>query len=171
MKTKEEEEEEETSSVGNLVLENKQGGIVLCVIDFSEPSTEALQAAIKIARATASTLTVLYPYRLNQPRNIPDLSQWKRNIESDATSNFHRMTSTLLRDSHVSCEFKVEVGFIDDRVEVFAKTHDVTLVVVSSELIHKSDGAFTDMLEKLKSPLLIVPTKEPMTHEKYTSSN
>lgn len=147
------------NSGNTIAVANKVGSPILCVIDFSDASKEALKTAITIADSTRSDLKVLYPYRLNQPRNISDVSQWKKSIESDATNNFNRMTSTLLKESTVPCEFKAEVGFVNDRVEVFTDKHNIGLVVISSELAFKSDGAFLDIMEKLKSPLLVVPNK------------
>jgi nucleotide-binding universal stress UspA family protein len=147
------------NSENTVAVANKVGSPILCVIDFSEASKEALRTAINIAGSTRAELKVLYPYRLNQPRNISDVSLWKKNIESDATNNFSRMTNTLLKGSNVPCEFKAEVGFVDDRVEVYTDKHDVGLIVISSDLAYKSDGAFLDMMEKLKSPLLVVPNK------------
>lgn len=138
---------------------NKTGASILCVIDFSEASKDALQAAINVAGSTKSRLTILYPYRLNQPRNVSNIADWKRSIDADATSNFTRMTSSILKESDVLWEFKPEVGFIDDRVEAFTGKHNVGLVVISAELTRASSEVFQDMLEKLKCPLLIVPDK------------
>ncbi|HZY83167.1 MAG TPA: universal stress protein [Cyclobacteriaceae bacterium] len=141
----------------NVTVMNTAGSSILCVIDFTEASKNALGKALNIAESFKLKLTVLYPYRLNQPLNIPDVAQWKGSIERDASENFKRMTTTLFKESHMSWEFKPEVGFLDDRIQIFTEKHNVTLVVMSSDLAYKSDGAFVDMLAKLKTPLLIVP--------------
>lgn len=140
-----------------VVVRNEAGSIILCVIDFSEGSKDALCTAVNIATSTKSKLTVLYPYRLNQPRNVSDISQWKKSIETDADNNFTRMTGSLLKESNITCDFKAEVGFVDDRIEAFTQKHNVGLIVIGSELAHKSDGALVDLYETLNSPLLIVP--------------
>jgi len=137
----------------------KVGSSILCVIDFAEASKTALQTALDVALSTHSKLSVLYPYRLNQPRNVSDVAQWKKSIDLDATNSFNRMTSTLFKESGVTWDFKPEVGFIDDRVEAFAEKNDVGLIVMSSELSRANKDALTDMLDKLKCPLLIVPDK------------
>lgn len=148
------------NSANTVVVANKVGSPILCVIDFSEASQEALRTAIDIAGSTSSMLKILYPYRLKQRRNISDLSQWKKNIESDASNNFSRMTSALLKESNVLYEFKAEVGFVEDRVEAFTGKHQVGLVVISSELAFQGDGVFLQILERLNCPLLVVPKKQ-----------
>lgn len=133
---------------------------ILCVIDFTDASKDALQEAIKIAGALKLRLTVLYPYRLNQPVKVPDRALWKKSIEQDATESFTRMTSNLFKETNVLWDFKPEIGFLDDRVEVYTETHAVRLVVMSSELACKSGDTFCDILESLTTPLLIVPKKK-----------
>ena len=127
------------------------------MIDFSEASRDALKAAVGVAGSTGSRLSVLYPYRLNQPRTVPDVATWKKSIDADANSSFNRMTINLFKDSNVLWEFKSEVGFINDRVEAFTQKHNVGLVVMSSELSKNSNEKLEGMIDKLTCPLLIVP--------------
>jgi hypothetical protein len=138
---------------------NRTGSEVLCIVDFSDASRNALQAAITIAEATKSRVTALYPYRLNQPRNVPDVSKWKKSLEEDAVNSFNRMTGSLLKESGISWQFRPEVGFVDDRIEAFAIKNNVGIIVISGELASKSDGALMDVLEKITTPLLVVPNK------------
>jgi hypothetical protein len=147
------------TSDGPLLAKQKNGKAVLCVIDFTEASKDALQAAVSIADSTASKLTVLYPYRLNQPRNVPDVAQWKKSIDTDATNSFNRMTTNLFKETHVPCEFKPEVGFMNDRIEAFTQKNSVMVVVISAELSRGSHEAFIEMLDRLTCPLLIIPKK------------
>ncbi|HEX8060325.1 MAG TPA: universal stress protein [Cyclobacteriaceae bacterium] len=152
------------NSATTVIPINKVGSAILCVIDFSEASKDALLAAVNIADETKSSLTVLYPYRLNQPRNVTDVTQWKKSIDVDATNNFNRMVNNLFKDStkesNVLWQFKPEVGFIGDRIEAYTKKHDVRLVVMSTQLSRSSNELFPEMLGKLKCPLLIVPEKK-----------
>lgn len=149
---------EKVDSVNMVVIMKKAvGSSILCVIDFSEASKDAFKTAFSIADSTKSSLTVVYPYRLNQPKNVPSMSEWKRSLEIDASSSFNRMTSNMLKNSSVVCEFKPEVGFVNDRIEAFTEKNDVRVVVLSAELARTSDGAFLNMLPNLRCPLLIVP--------------
>jgi len=136
---------------------SKVGSSILCVIDFTEASKGALERAVDIAQETKSALTILYPYRLNQPRNVVDIAQWKKSIDADATNNFNKMTESLFKESGVLWEFKPEVGFIADRVEAYTKKYKVGLVVMSTELSRANNEVFLEMLGKLNCPLLIVP--------------
>jgi nucleotide-binding universal stress UspA family protein len=132
---------------------------ILCIIDFTDQARRALEAAIDIATSSKSRLTILYPYRLNQPRHITDLSQWRKSIDTDATNSFTRMSEALLKDVDIRWEFKPEVGFLDDRVEAFMQKNEVDLVVMSNSLALNNRETFLDMLESINCSLLIVPNK------------
>jgi len=132
---------------------------ILCIVDFTDQAKHALQAAIDIATSSKSRLTILYPYRLNQPRHVTDLSQWRKSIDTDATNNFSRMSEGLLKDADIRWEFKPEVGFLDDRVEAFMQKNEVDLVVMSNTLAFNNRETFFDMLDSINCTLLIVPKK------------
>jgi len=134
---------------------------ILCVIDFSEASKEALKLAAQLAKTYESNLTVLYPYRLTQlNHNGEDLAQLKKSIDSDANQNFSRMTADLSLESDISFEFRPEVGFINDRIYAFAKKKKIGLVVMSKRVIQLNRDAFNELLTQTQVPLLILPQKE-----------
>jgi K+-sensing histidine kinase KdpD len=133
-------------------------GTVLCLIDFSKEAGDVLHAAIKIAAASKSDLTVLYPYRLNQPRSISDITQWKRSIDADANNNFKRMTESLLKEYPVTCHFKSEVGFLNDRVAAYAEKNKIGMIILGKQMMMANHEAISPMLNNLEYPLLIIPS-------------
>lgn len=137
---------------------NKSGSSILCVIDFSEDSREALEAAVKIASSSNTPLAVLYPYRLNQPRNEPDVAQWKKTLVEDANIRFKNITGQLFKEQDVSWEFKPEVGFVKDRIEAYTQKNTVSMIVISSQLFLGSNDTLGSIVNKLKCPLMIIPS-------------
>ena len=142
------------------VFKDLTGASILCVIDFKEGTTDALHAAFNIAGSTNSPLTVLYPYRLNQPRSMADMGQWKKSIDLDASNNFARMSRSLLDQSNITCDFKPEVGFINDRIDAFSQRNNMGMIIISKQLAESSNEHFFDMLGRIGCPVLIVPGKQ-----------
>lgn len=134
---------------------------VLCVIDFSEASDEALRLGISMAQQLQAPITVLYPYRLTHLDKDNDMAQTKRNMELAANENFKRLSDDFLSHAGVSYQFRAEVGFINDRINAYHRKHKVGLIVTSKRLITNNKEAFLEMLDILQAPLLIVPQNEP----------
>jgi len=127
------------------------------VIDFSDESKEAIEAAVKIAGNSHSPLAVLYPYRLNQPRNVANVVEWKRTLDEDANIRFKSITGDLFKERNVPVEFRPEVGFIKDRIEAYTQKNTVSMIVVSSQLFLGSNDMFGSIVNKLKCPLMVIP--------------
>lgn len=138
-------------------IEEAIDGELLCIVDFKEESSYVLHAAIKIAAASHAQLTVLYPYRLNQVRSVPEVGQWKKSIDSDAKNNFTRMTDTLLKEYNIECEFKSEVGFVNDRVSAHMEHHRVGMIIVGKQMVMTNRESMSTMFDRLDCPFLVIP--------------
>ena len=61
---------------------------ILCAIDFSDSSLQALQWAIPEAQKHNYHISVLYPYRLDQIRKKEDVLQSKKAMDVEAVEKF-----------------------------------------------------------------------------------
>lgn len=128
---------------------------ILCAIDFSDTSNEALRWAIDLARKLNEHLTVLYTYRL-LARNGGAL-EMKKKMESEALKNFSALEKDLLMNKGVSYEFKSEVGFVADRVKHHTDKNEVDLLVIGKNSNAGSSESLEDLMKKLDVPLVVVP--------------
>jgi hypothetical protein len=133
---------------------------VLVLTDFSDASKEALRWAGHLATYHNANLKVLYPYRLTQMNGKDDLFQLKRNIESEAKNNFSKVAESVFVDRHQAYDFKAEVGFINDRVYSYTRKNEILVVVMSKKMAITNRDALNELLDHLRTPLLIVPTNE-----------
>src|SRR5690242_3681315 len=106
---------------------------ILCVVDFSDSSKEALRWAIQLAQELNTHLTVLYTYRFLQPFSGEAL-EMKKEIEDDAAKKFAQLEKEMLLNKGVSYSVKTEVGFIADRAKDHAKKNGADLLVVGNKL-------------------------------------
>ena len=134
------------------------GNTILCPIDFSEPSLDALRWAAQLARQQQLHVTIIYPYRLNVLNRKEDLVQMKKNIDQDAARNFEKIAKGLLEDAHVTYDFRSEVGFMNDRVQEHVRKGNLSMVVLSKKMALGSKDNLQELIDHADVPLVIIPT-------------
>ncbi len=137
---------------------------ILCALDFSNASDNVMEVALEMAAQKHTNLVVLFAYRLLQPESL-ELSEYRKNMEMKAQSDFEELAHKLKTNGDVPYEFRAEIGFISDRIEVYMKRNPVGLVVMGQNLansINEHKGlALENFLRKMKVPVLIVPDSLP----------
>jgi len=129
---------------------------ILCTTDFSEGSKKALRWAIDFSKHDGSELTILYAYRLT--KNIPEeLVTWKKRIEEEASRKFAVFEDEWLKGKGIKYQFKIEVGFVADRIEDHAKKNHLSFLVVDKDLCMKSKDTLDDLLDHINVPVIIIP--------------
>src|SRR5205085_1293414 len=103
---------------------------------------------------------VVYPYRLTQLNGSDNLLQLKKNIELEATTSFTKIADGVFKDGRPSYDFKAEVGFINDRVYSYTRKSEILAVVISKRMANTNREALIELLEHLRTPLLVVPSIE-----------
>lgn len=129
---------------------------ILCTIDFSDSSKEALKWSAGLAEKLGCHLSILYTYRLVNKEN-GEVSQMKKKIEEEAAKNFAVLEKEVLGGKGISYDFKSEVGFVDDRIEDHARKHKVSFLVIGKGILIRNKETFDELLDQLKAPLVIIP--------------
>ena len=136
---------------------------ILCAVDFSESSIDAMNWAIDLAKKTQAKLTVMYCYRLipTTGGNDEASTSLKRNIEEEATRKFREFEAQHLSDHAVNYRFIAEVGFYHFRIEMFLQSNPVGLLVIGGSIVDNFDEyknlGFEKFISGSKVPILIVP--------------
>jgi len=133
---------------------------VLVLTDFSEASKEALRWAGHLAGYHHANLRVLYPYRLTQLNSKDDLVQARKNIEAEAKSSFTKLANSVFTGAVPAYDFRAEVGFINDRVYSYTNKAEILVVVISKKMANTNREALNELLDHLRTPLLVVPSLE-----------
>lgn len=128
---------------------------ILCAIDFSESSKNALRWSIDHARKLNNHLTIIHVYRLLQPYQ-GEVTEMKKKIEEDATKNFSKIERELLIGQGISYEFKSEVGFVADRAKDHMKKNGISFLVVGNKINATNNQSFDELIADLHLPLVIV---------------
>ncbi len=133
---------------------------ILCALDFSATSHNVVRAALELADRKKERLVILYAYRLLQPAGA-DVASYRKSVEEQARTEFSELVAKLKMNGDVTYEFRAEIGFLSDRVEIFMRNNEVDLIVMGQHLvntIHEHKGlSFEAFLNDSKVPVLVVP--------------
>jgi hypothetical protein len=128
---------------------------ILCAIDFSSASADALKWSINLAQRLSIPLTILYTYRLFKHNG--EAVAVKKQMEADAARNFSIIENEMLKDKGIKYEFKSEIGFVDDRIADHIKNNKISFLVMDRGLNSRSKESLEDFIGNLQIPLVIVP--------------
>jgi nucleotide-binding universal stress UspA family protein len=129
---------------------------ILCTVDFSSSTRHSLEWAVSLAQHMRAHLSVLYTYRLIQPRS-GEIVNIKKIIEQEAKQKIEVLEKEYLQPSGISYDFKIEVGFVTDRIEDRAKKNTLDFVVMDKTMRSNSNESFDDLVEHIHVPMLLVP--------------
>lgn len=134
---------------------------MLCVVDFTEASMNALEVAARIANAVSAHLVVLFPYRLIDQEHSGDMTSLRRNLESRAKEKYLEWKEKLPEFTKASSEFLPEIGFMADRIGAHVRRDKIDMVVIGQELaLSVNDikhSALQTLIRNSQLPFVIVP--------------
>jgi len=130
---------------------------ILCVIDFSESSIQALRWSVELSQRFEAHLHVMYPYRLIEPKAGEEIIQYKKDTEEVANKRFEMIEKDHLVGKGISFDFKPEVGFLSDRIDARIRKHSLMMMVISKNVSLVNKENFNELLDKIKIPLVLVP--------------
>lgn len=129
---------------------------IICATDLTESSKDALRWSVSLASKLKSHLTILFTYRLLNIHN-GEIIELKKNIEKKAAEHFAQLEKEFLIGKGISYDFKIEVGFVSNRVKDYAKKNAVSLLVMSNSDKSANRESIDELVETIQIPLVIVP--------------
>ena len=129
---------------------------ILCTIDFSKSTRHSLEWAVSMAHQLRAHLSILYTYRLIQPRSGEIFNQ-KKIIEQEAKQKFEALEKELLLDRGISYDFKIEVGFVLTGLRIIQKKNTVNFVVMDKHVGANNNENFDELMEHIHVPMLLIP--------------
>lgn len=113
-----------------------------------------------MAQQDKAHLDILFSYRLLPAELNDEASTLKNRIVTEAREKFLTLEKKFSLPGSIEYEFKIEIGFLADRVESFARKRSVDLVVLSNEQAHTMNDQrgrdLKEMLEELNIRHLII---------------
>ncbi|MBL6449357.1 universal stress protein [Fulvivirga sp. 29W222] len=140
---------------------------IICPVDFSESSANALSFALDIAQSNQSELVVLYTYRLisgTDDKAGANRISLKRQQEEIANKRIEELKKRFPEFEQVRHTFLAEVGFINDRLAMAIEKYNVDLIVLTENIKMRLKERWEDgdesVLARFNCPVLLIPSKE-----------
>jgi hypothetical protein len=137
-------------------------GKILCPIDFSESSIEALKYAIDMANKEGRGVTVLYSYRLIQPDQEEEILKFRNRVELRARERFCMLEPFFHNGTVTDHEFLIEIGFFSDCILRQIRNNQVDKIVMDGNMrrliVERPQESF---LGSLPVPVIIVGDGSP----------
>lgn len=134
---------------------------ILCAIDFSDSSLDVLRMAIQQSALHKSGVLALYAYRLVMTEGKP-IAEYRKDVEKCAGEKFATLTKQLSEKETSLVEFRMEIGFLTDRIEAHAEKNGIEMVVMSEAMANSFDEhqgvSLRDFIKSLQIPMMIVPS-------------
>lgn len=134
---------------------------VVCAVDFTETSVLVLKAAVELADRFAKRLIVLYAYRI-----IPEneaIGDYRKMVIKKAHEDFALLEKKLGLNGSLPYEFRVEVGFLADRIKNAVQASPEAFIVIGQKLaleINEQKGmTLEEFIVQASVPVLIVPDR------------
>ena len=109
-----------------------------------------------MAKQMRAHLSVLHAYRLIQTRS-GEIVEQKKILEREAYKKFEMLEKECLSGQGISYDFKIEVGFVSDRIEDRAKKNLLDFIVMDKNLKTNSNESFEELMEHIHVPILVIP--------------
>lgn len=142
---------------------------ILCPVDFSEASLNAIEFAMEIGKKFHSRLTLVYIFTEEDFNKVVDKqaagSSFKE-LLAMARNKLKRLAKTVntevLEQGLAGCDFVVEMGKLAERIRDIAEETHYDLVVMGTTGISKTSGIFIgsnteEVIEEVKKPILCIP--------------
>ena len=141
---------------------------ILCAIDFSESSLQALKWTFSLAQLIQAKVTILFCYRLIGAKDNEGTLDLKSNMENIALKKFSEIEKKLSPVPSVPYQFIMEVGFFSFRIEMFMRKSPMSLLVMGDSIVQNFNEyknlSFEQFLKNSMVPVLLIPsgTKESL---------
>ena len=129
---------------------------ILCTVDFSPSTRQSPAWGVSMAKQMRAHLSVLHAYRLIQTRS-GEIVEQKKILEREAYKKFEMLEKECLSGQGISYDFKIEVGFVSDRIEDRAKKNLLDFIVMDKNLKTNSNESFEELMEHIHVPILVIP--------------
>jgi len=142
---------------------------VLCAVDFSEPSREALYFAVDVARQYGAELTLLHVYAVPGYAFPEGVVVAGPEVMTDILAEIERSLETWKKEATVRGALNVctatEQGSASVEIVRYAEDHDIDLIVVGTHgrggLAHVLLGSVAEkVVRKAPCPVLTVRTAD-----------
>ncbi len=140
---------------------------ILCPVDFSSASLNAIEFALEIAKKFHSRLTFLHIFTeedFNKALGQEAKGKTFKELLALANAKLKLLVNSIEEetDNQIKCDFLIEMGDLMDKIKEVAYDENYDLIVMGTTGVSRVQGIFfgsntEDAIEEVKKPILCVP--------------
>ena len=140
---------------------------ILCPVDFSSASLNAIEYALEIAKKFKSRLTFLHVFTeedFNKALGQEAKGKTFKELLALANSKLKLLVNSIVEETEgqIKCDFHIEMGDLTDKIKEVAYDENYDLVVMGTTGVSRVHGEFfgsksEDAIDEVRKPILCVP--------------
>ncbi|MEQ8573244.1 MAG: universal stress protein, partial [Fulvivirga sp.] len=149
---------------------------ILCPVDFSSASLNAIEYALEIAKKFKSRLTLLHVFTeddFNKALGQEAKGKTFKELLALANSKLKLLVNSIVEETEgqIKCDFHIEMGDLIDKIKEVAYDENYDLVVMGTTGVSRVHGVFfgsntEDTIDEIRKPILCVPNNANFKHFK-----
>ncbi len=142
---------------------------ILCPVDFSEVSLNAIEFAVEVGKKFQSRITLLHVFvekDFNKAIGAVGKGKTFKELMAIANTKLKNMVATINEQSKGEgidfCDYYMEMGELVDKVKEVAIDENYDLIVMGTTGVSKSNGIFfgsntEEVIDIIRKPILCIP--------------
>lgn len=143
---------------------------ILCPIDFSATSLNAIEFAVEIGKKFHSRLTLFHVFTerdFNKAMGKVAAGKSFKELLAMASNKMKVLAEEINDQSHEegleACDFIIDLGELVDKINITVTDENYDLVVMGTTGVSRTNGVFfgsntEDVIEDIKQPVLCIPS-------------
>ncbi|MEM9856767.1 MAG: universal stress protein [Bacteroidota bacterium] len=141
---------------------------ILCPVDFSEASINALEFAAAIAKKHQSKLTLVYVFTESDFNKIVGEEAYGKSFKellALASTKLSSLTETIaksLSSTSAHCDYRVELGELTDQLKSMVNDEHYDYILMGTTGVSRTNGIYfgsqtEEVIEKINVPVMCIP--------------
>ncbi len=141
---------------------------ILCPVDFSEASINALEFAAAIAKKHQSKLTLVYVFTESDFNKIVGEEAYGKSFKellalaSTKLSSLSETIAKSLSSTSAHCDYRVELGELTDQLKSMVNNEHYDYILMGTTGVSRTNGIYfgsqtEEVIEKINVPVMCIP--------------
>lgn len=138
---------------------------ILCPVDFSDASINALEFAVAIAKEYNSKITLINVFTeadFNQIVGQEGVGRSFKELLALASTRLNAIAETISAPSAVDCDYRIELGELTDQLKKIVKEEHYDYIVMGTTGVSKASGIYfgsktVEVISEVNIPTLCIP--------------
>ncbi|MEM7107637.1 MAG: universal stress protein [Bacteroidota bacterium] len=144
---------------------------VLCPVDFSDASLNALEFASAIAKKYQCKITLIHVFTEKDFNRIVGEEAYGKSFKellALASTRLSALADTLCNGDTIQCDYRIELGELTNQIQSLVEDEHYDYIVMGTTGVSKTNGIYfgsqtEEVIDKIKTPVMCIPEQAAFT--------